>query len=656
MGKLLGILAGTLVLCGVFLAMVVPTILPDPAACENLDAGAAVPEDADDPGASGSFTTGGFETTSYGPPWNRMNGTGVTATGVDLRPAIPKYGVAVDPSVIPLGSRVYIHPNPHNYSGTFVAFDTGGAIRGRRIDFYDWRGRTAQNQWGRRTAQVSRSPFGTPGGPLIDSGSPTQQATAPSGGSQNLAWPTQDKTISSTFGPRWGRMHAGIDIPVPTGTAIHAAASGTIVLRGWTGGYGNYICIRHPSGLTTCYAHLSTYGPQQLGAQVTAGAVIGRSGNTGNSTGPHLHFEVRQGPSASSPPTNPEPFLTGATAPTGDDMAVDEMSGCGGGEGEPIETVLVGDSLAVGMRSALENELDGWDLVIKAQTGRRLSQARGLLPSADANNRVIALSLGSNNEPSDTAALQDVNTAALAAAGQGGCVVWATIAGGEHGALNDEMRARARADERIKVVDWERHTRDNPDHLARDNVHATPAGYRARARLYANAIRECAPAPQADSAVNGLVEEAAGETDGPRAELRNGRVLAPASAPAAVKRMIAAANAIQHLPYTYGGGHDASFTPSPGFDCSSTVSWVLHRAGLLPGPLVSGAFMKWGRPGKGKWVSIYSHGGHVFITIAGQRLDTSPAGSSVNSARGPRWRGPAARPASGFVVTHPPGL
>ena len=57
MGKLLGILAGTVVLCGVFLAMVVPTILPDPSACENLDAGAAVPEDVDDPGASGSFTS-----------------------------------------------------------------------------------------------------------------------------------------------------------------------------------------------------------------------------------------------------------------------------------------------------------------------------------------------------------------------------------------------------------------------------------------------------------------------------------------------------------------------------------------------------------------------------------------------------------------------
>lgn len=100
---------------------------------------------------------GAFESTSYGPPWDTMNGTGVTATGVDLRPAKKKYGVAVDPDVIPLGTKLRIWPNPFGTRRLFEAFDTGGAIKGNRIDFYDWRGRDAQMQWGRRTVQVEKA-------------------------------------------------------------------------------------------------------------------------------------------------------------------------------------------------------------------------------------------------------------------------------------------------------------------------------------------------------------------------------------------------------------------------------------------------------------------------------------------------------------------
>ena len=98
---------------------------------------------------------GKFGATSYGPPWGGIQGTGVTRTGVNLKDAPHMYGVAVDPDVIPLGTRLKINPNPFNYSGTFVAFDTGGAIKGKRIDFYDWRGRAAQNGWGRRSVSVS---------------------------------------------------------------------------------------------------------------------------------------------------------------------------------------------------------------------------------------------------------------------------------------------------------------------------------------------------------------------------------------------------------------------------------------------------------------------------------------------------------------------
>jgi murein DD-endopeptidase MepM/ murein hydrolase activator NlpD len=106
-----------------------------------------------------------------------------------------------------------------------------------------------------------------------------------------LIWPVSGP-VTSPFGYRWGRLHAGIDIGVPYGTPIHAAASGTVVLAGWTGGYGNYTCIDHGGGLATCYAHQSSYAVSG-GAQVAQGQVIGYVGSTGHSFGAHLHFEVR---------------------------------------------------------------------------------------------------------------------------------------------------------------------------------------------------------------------------------------------------------------------------------------------------------------------------------------------------------------------------
>jgi murein DD-endopeptidase MepM/ murein hydrolase activator NlpD len=113
--------------------------------------------------------------------------------------------------------------------------------------------------------------------------------TVPS--AQGLIWPVNGP-VTSPFGYRWGRLHAGIDIGVPYGTAIHAAASGTVVLAGWTGGYGNYTCLDHGGGLATCYAHQSSYAVSS-GVQVSQGQVIGYVGNTGHSFGAHLHFEVR---------------------------------------------------------------------------------------------------------------------------------------------------------------------------------------------------------------------------------------------------------------------------------------------------------------------------------------------------------------------------
>ena len=124
---------------------------------------------------------------------------------------------------------------------------------------------------------------------------------------QGLIWPVKGM-ITGVFGENRGdHMHTGLDIAVSSGTPIKAAASGTVILLGWQGGYGNFVCIRHPS-MVTCYAHLSSYATAE-GAFVRQGQTIGRVGCTGNCSGPHVHFEVRKGPAAWSTPMDPVRFL-----------------------------------------------------------------------------------------------------------------------------------------------------------------------------------------------------------------------------------------------------------------------------------------------------------------------------------------------------------
>ena len=110
--------------------------------------------------------------------------------------------------------------------------------------------------------------------------------------------------MTSPFGYRWGRLHAGIDIGVPYGTPIHAAAAGTVVLAGWTGGYGNYTCIDHGGGLSTCYGHQERI-LVSVGQAVGQAQIIGLSDCTGYCLGPHLHFEVR----INGQPTDPLAYL-----------------------------------------------------------------------------------------------------------------------------------------------------------------------------------------------------------------------------------------------------------------------------------------------------------------------------------------------------------
>jgi murein DD-endopeptidase MepM/ murein hydrolase activator NlpD len=131
----------------------------------------------------------------------------------------------------------------------------------------------------------------------IAEASSTSGTASPSGtktGTGSMIWPI-DGTLTSPFGPRWGTTHEGLDISAPGGTPIKAADSGTVILiqsESESGGYGNFTCLDHGGGLSTCYAHQSEFGTS-VGAAVSQGDVIGYVGNTGNSFGDHLHFEVR---------------------------------------------------------------------------------------------------------------------------------------------------------------------------------------------------------------------------------------------------------------------------------------------------------------------------------------------------------------------------
>jgi murein DD-endopeptidase MepM/ murein hydrolase activator NlpD len=123
-------------------------------------------------------------------------------------------------------------------------------------------------------------------------------STGGGGSSSGLIWPVSG-VITSTYGPRWGSFHYGIDIAAPAGTPIRAAAAGRVIVAGWMGGYGNLVVIDHGNGLATAYAHMSSIWIG--GGSVSQGQGIGAVGCTGSCTGNHLHFEVRVNGSAVDP-------------------------------------------------------------------------------------------------------------------------------------------------------------------------------------------------------------------------------------------------------------------------------------------------------------------------------------------------------------------
>ena len=135
----------------------------------------------------------------------------------------------------------------------------------------------------------------------------------------------------------------------------------------------------------------------------------------------------------------------------------------------------------------------------------------------------------------------------------------------------------------------------------------------------------------------------------------DGTAIPPTDAPRPVRKAINAANRIHTLPYVWGGGHNRKFRGT-GYDCSGSVSYVLHAAGLLKFPMTSGGLAgSWGLPGVGQWITVYANKMHTYAVIAGLRWDTSAVGESLNQGSGPRWR-QTQRDPTGYTAKYFPGL
>ena len=138
-----------------------------------------------------------------------------------------------------------------------------------------------------------------------------------------------------------------------------------------------------------------------------------------------------------------------------------------------------------------------------------------------------------------------------------------------------------------------------------------------------------------------------------RATVIGGRAVAPASAPTRVKRVIEAGNRLIGKPYRYGGGHRPfGRSLDSGYDCSGTASYALFGGRFVRSPMPSGSFVRWGARGPGRWITVYAHSGHMYIVVAGLRLDTGMRDDP--SSTGPGWS-KKLRPADAFVARHPSG-
>ncbi len=299
-----------------------------------------------------------YRSTAYAPAAGGINcdvGGSCDSTASGIRVAggkLRKYLIASNPQLNKYGAMVYLWPNPYNWRGPFVVADTGGNFDGSdgtyRIDFYMWgeEGQSKANAWGNaRMVKLSKTPsVGNGAAQRVNASETTTVATRtvatrePKAAQASASTPANgvkfrrptSGPITSPFGQRWGRLHAGVDIAPPAGTPIVAALSGRVIFAGVMSGYGNYMCIKHSNALTTCYAHQQRFATGiRAGSVVAQSQLIGYVGQTGNATGPIVHFEVRKGGAVGSPPTDPMPYLNGSESiiPT-DTTSADVAASC----------------------------------------------------------------------------------------------------------------------------------------------------------------------------------------------------------------------------------------------------------------------------------------------------------------------------------------
>ena len=275
---------------GAFMIVISPVVLFAGAGNPPCQATVAGPL----PAASGS---GPWIATAYGPPWDAMNGGGVTATGLNLTAGEPAYEIAVDPAAIPLQTFEHVTPNPFDTRHAFYAGDTGGAIIGHHVDIYDWHGRAAQDAWGARHVTVTPAP--NPGtGNLLGEITPTaasQPAASPptAGCAASVAGP-----LPLTPGQQAQILPSGLAAApsdAPPAVKLAIAAGNQLISKPYIygGGHGvplsqldpGYDCsgatsyILHGAGLLGLYAEdstqLETFGQPGPGAWITVYANSG---------------------------------------------------------------------------------------------------------------------------------------------------------------------------------------------------------------------------------------------------------------------------------------------------------------------------------------------------------------------------------------------
>ncbi|HEX5742217.1 MAG TPA: M23 family metallopeptidase [Pilimelia sp.] len=157
-----------------------------------------------------------------------------------------------------------------------------------------------------QTAVARTAATAAPGAAATPAATPVGAVAANRPAAVANAWtsPVRGANVSSEYGPRWGTQHEGMDFAVATGTPIRAAKGGVVKKAAWYGGYGNAVILDHGNGVKTLYGHNSALSVKE-GQRVAAGQVIAKAGSTGDSTGPHLHFEVH----VKDKPVDPRPWL-----------------------------------------------------------------------------------------------------------------------------------------------------------------------------------------------------------------------------------------------------------------------------------------------------------------------------------------------------------